>query len=143
MPHIRDEGGQFDAPIDIVWKFLGKYDHEKSHKEVRNREVKSISPNVVMITEEHRFNGKWIRVRNKITNIPPVGWIMEMEEGPMAGSKFFNIYHPNGEKTDVTIVGDFKSEQIPESQIEPAVRVFFEEKYNEDRAALKAFALKK
>ena len=70
---------------------------------------------------------------------PPTGMIIEITAGPMAGSKMFTLYHPKGNKTEVTIVGDFVSKQIPEDQIEPAVRGMLEMFYNEDVAGLKSF----
>jgi hypothetical protein len=39
----------------------------------------------------------------------PLGLVVEALEGPIAGSKFFNYYTPKGNKTGVTVIGDFKS----------------------------------
>jgi hypothetical protein len=59
----------------------------------------------------------------------------------MSGSKFFNYYIPNGNKTGVTVVGDFKSPMIyDENQLKQAVMSFLEQAFNEDSAYLKTIA---
>jgi hypothetical protein len=46
-------------------------------------------------------------------------------------------------KTGVTVVGDFKSNMIPEDEIKPIVLDFSERVFNEDVAYLKAMIQKK
>ena len=48
----------------------------------------------------------------KVTSFYPLGVAIEILEGPMTGSKFFNYYIPNKNKTGVTVVGDFQSPMI-------------------------------
>ena len=140
MPHIVDEGSHFEVPIDTIWKFLNSpADHGASHAEHRNTQAKPLGENSVQVSWEQDMGGKPVKVVNRITMFPPVGFAVESLEGPLAGSKFFNFYTPKGPKTAVTIVGDFKSPMLPESQIESVVRENFEHVFTQDSAALKAF----
>ncbi|HEV2317810.1 MAG TPA: hypothetical protein VGV89_09610 [Thermoplasmata archaeon] len=89
------------------------------------------------------MNGNWVATKTRLTALSPVGIAMEMLEGPMAGSKWFNVYTPKGNKTEITVVGDFTSNSIPAAQLEHAVHGFLERVYNEDAAAIKALAGRK
>jgi hypothetical protein len=70
-----------------------------------------------------------------------LGVAIELLEGAIAGSKFFNYYIPNGNKTGVTVIGDFKSSMMPdENQLKQAVMSFLEQAFNEDSAYLKTMS---
>ena len=144
MVHIKDEGSQFDAPIDVVWKFIqSPEDHARAHTATRNRQVKPLSETSVVISMEQNMNGQWVKVANRITMAPPLGMIIEVLEGPMAGSKMINVYTPKGNKTGIDVYGDFMSNQIPAHMLEPAVRDNLQAVFDEDSKAIKAFAHKK
>lgn len=143
MVHVKDEGSHFDAPIETVWEYLRSDEaHTESHKGTRNRHMKELSENSMLVTWEQDLGGKWVKMENRITVLPPVGMAIEVTEGPMSGSKFMNFYTPKGDRTEVTVVGEFTSKQIPEAQLEPAVDAFLEEMYEEDVAGLRAFSKK-
>jgi hypothetical protein len=89
------------------------------------------------------MNGKWEKVKTRTTVMAPLGLAIEMLEGPMTGSKFFNVYTPAGNKTAISVYGEFSSKSIPPAQLEPAVHGFLEQVFNEDNAAIKAMAAKK
>ncbi|MCI4348761.1 MAG: hypothetical protein L3J93_00870 [Thermoplasmata archaeon] len=143
MVYVRDEGSVFDAPIDTVWKYLqSDDDHGESHKGRRNMDRKSLGENTVMLSWEQDINGKWIRMSNRLTFHPPIGFFVEPLEGPMAGSKFFNYYIPKGKQTEVVVVGDWNSKTIPPAELEKAVWANLEKIYSEDSAGLKTFRAK-
>ena len=144
MVHLVDEGSQFDASLETIWKYLASPDdHGEAHSDHRNQQSKPLAENVVQVSWEQDVGGKPVKVVNRVTMLPPVGVAIEMLEGPLAGSKFFNFYTPKGAKTGVTIVGEFRSPMLPDSQIEAIVRQNFEHVFNQDTAALKKFASKK
>ncbi len=144
MVHVKDEGSHFEAPIETLWKFLQAETHDESHaKSTRNRHVKPLGENMVLITEEANMNGQWVKVANRITMFPPLGTVVEVLEGPMAGSKLANLYTPKGAKTQIDVYGEFTSAQIPAAQLEHAVRANLEAVFNDDTAALKEFVAKK
>ncbi len=143
MVHLIDEGSHFDAPIDQVWKYLqSDEDHRPAHKGRRNFQRTALNESSFINSWEQDNRGTWVKIVNKVTPLPPVGIAVEFLEGPMAGSKFFNYYTPRGNRTGVTVVGEFTSAQIPASQLEPAVRGVLQEVFEEDTVALKAFTAK-
>jgi hypothetical protein len=145
MVHIKDEGSHFEAPIETVWAFLQAQDaHEESHsKSTRNRDSKPLTENSMILSMERNVNGQWMKEKNRVTMLPPLGLAIEVLEGPLAGSKFVNIYTPKGNRTGIDIIGEFNSSQIPAAQLEHAVRANLETVFNEDSAALKAFSARK
>jgi hypothetical protein len=143
MVHIRDEGSQFDAPIHVIWQYLSGPEHGDAHKNNRHQQVKPVGENSVEVSMEQNMGGQWAKVKNRITVFPPVGVTIEVLEGPLAGSKIFNVYTPKGAKTGIDVYGEFVSAQIPAAQLEPAVRGFLASVYEEDNATLKAMAAKK
>jgi len=143
MVHIKDEGSVFEAPIETVWQYLqSEQDHGQSHKGRRNFSRKEIGPNAVELAWEQEIDGKWVRSANRLTFLPPVGFSVEPLEGPLAGSKFFNYYTPRGNKTEVTVVGDYVSKVIPATHLEQAVMTNNEKVFKEDTEGLKQFTSK-
>ena len=68
----------------------------------------------------------------------PLGIAFEILEGLFADSKYFVYYIPiDNNKTGLTVVGDFKSNMIPEDEIKPIVLDFSERVFNEAVAYLK------
>lgn len=143
MVHIKDEGSHFEAPIDVVWKYLQNAEEHNSTHQSRNFQTKPLTESAMELSWEANMQGNWVKMRTRLTALPPVGVALEMMEGPMAGSKFFNIYTPMGNKTGITVIGDFNSKTIPPAQLEGAVHGFLEQVYNEDAAAIKTLAGKK
>ncbi len=144
MVHIKDEGSHFDAPIETVWAFIqAPEDHGRSHKSTRNQQMKPLSETSFVISMEQNMNGQWVKVANRITVLPPVGMAIEVIEGPMTGTKMVNVYTPKGNKTGIDVYGDFVSGQIPAAQLESAVRGNLQTVFDEDSAAIKAFASKR
>lgn len=143
MVYLVDSGSTFDAPMETVWKYLmAPEDHGSSHKGRRNIDRKQLSENSVLLSWEQDVDGKWVKMANRMTFHPPVGFFVEPQEGPMAGSKFFTYYIPSGNKTQVVVVGDWNSKVVPAAQLERAVMGNLEKVYNEDVAGLRAFSKK-
>ena len=141
MAHIEDLGSQFDAPIDLVWKFLeSPADHGTSHTDRRNVQGEPAGENQMKVSWEQEVQGKWVKVENHVTMFPPVAMLVHSKAGPLAGSKFLMYYKPNGEKTGVNVVGEFRSEMIPPAQLEPMVLQSLAHAYDEDNASLKRMA---
>ncbi|MGD0718924.1 MAG: hypothetical protein ABSA15_05035 [Thermoplasmata archaeon] len=143
MVHVKDEGSHFEQSLETIWKYMGDEDHGRAHKGTRNVEMKQVDPRTMELTQESEMGGHWIKTRDRITIYPPLGFSLEMLEGPMAGSKFFNYYTAKGGKTEVTVVGEFVSTQLPQAQIESTVHQILEHMFEEDKVALKEFSGKK
>ena len=141
MVFIADRGSVFDAPVEVVWKFVqSDVDHGESHKGRRNFERKVVNENTVTLSWEQEHEGTWTKVSNRLTLHPPIGFFVEPLEGPMAGSKFFNYYVPKGQQTEAVVVGDWNSKTIPPAELEKAVWANLEKVFHEDSASLKEFA---
>lgn len=144
MVHIVDEGSHFDVPLETIWRFLqAPEDHGASHSDHKNPQMRPLGEATAQVSWEQDLQGKPVKVVNRVTMYPPLGIAIEQTEGPLAGSKFFNFYTPKGARTAVTVVGEFKSPMIPDSQLEPMVRKNFEHVFEQDSAALKRFATRK
>jgi hypothetical protein len=144
MVFVADWGSVFDSPLDVVWKYVqSDDDHGNSHKGRRNFARKPVNENTVMLSWEQDIDGHWVKMSNRLTFHPPIGFFVEPLEGPMAGSKFFNYYVPKGDKTEVVVVGDWQSKMIPAAQLEKAVMANLEKVFHEDSDGLKEFSRKK
>ncbi len=88
-------------------------------------------------------NSQNISLKIRGTMYYPLGIVFEILEGPFVDSKYFVYYIPiDNNKTGVTVVGDFKSNMIPEDK-KPIVLGFSERVFNEDVAYLKTMIHKK
>ena len=134
MVYILDEGSTFDAPLDKIWKYLQSQEHHHDSIKVLNREV---AGNAVVLTSERNVMGKTVTVKVKNTLYPPFGMVQEFLEGPMKGSKAFQFYVPKGDKTGVTVVGDYLMSEVPDQQIRDAVSAQAQRSFDEDNANLK------
>jgi hypothetical protein len=142
MVHIKDEGSHFDAPIETVWKYVqADREHGAAHQS-RNAQMKPISENAFVLSWEQDVMGKSTKMANRITVLPPIGLAIEVTEGPMTGSKFFNYYVAKGNTTEVVVVGEFTDPHIPPAQLEATVRGFLQGMFEQDNTAIKAMAAK-
>jgi len=138
MVFIVDAGSEYNAPIEKIWKLNQAHatDSEKIHPKTKNNKMELVNDTTAIASWDDVSQSPPTRIKMKFTNFAPLGMVAEALEGPMKGSKFFNYYTPNGNKTGVTVVGDFKSTVIPESQLKGAVLAFLEQAYNDDSAYL-------
>lgn len=139
MVYLKDEGSEFDAPIDFVWKYIfGGEGHDKSHKTTRNPKFKEISDITIEYGSERLLRGKWAPDRMRITMVPPISVTTEWLDGVLAGSKFVYVYRPVGEKTRIDVYGEFTSPTLTPQEVEAAAREFLEEEFHADAPVIKA-----
>jgi hypothetical protein len=148
MVFIEDSGSVFDAQLDIVWKLGEAHINEgnRIHPNTRNNKSEKINETTFINSWEQvdDANGQNIRMKIRETMYYPLGIAFEILEGPFVDSKYFVYYIPiDNNKTGVTVVGDFKSNIIPEDKIKPIVLGFSERVFNEDVAYLKTIIQKK
>lgn len=135
MVYILDDGSVFDAPIDKIWKYLPSDNHRHDSLKLISREM--VNSNAVVITAERNIMGKMVRTKIKNTLYPPFGFVQEHLEGPTAGSKAFVYYIPKGNKTGITIVGDFVLSGMDEKTTRDAVMAQLQVVFDEDNENLK------
>ena len=148
MVFIEDSGTVFDAQLDMVWKLGEAHIKEgnRIHPNTRNNKSEILNENTFINSWEQvdDANGQNIRMKIRGTMYYPLGIAFEILEGPFVDSKYFVYYIPiDNYKTGVTVVGDFKSNIIPEDKIKPIVLGFSERVFNEDVAYLKTMIQKK
>ena len=142
MVFIEDSGSVFDAQLDMVWKLGEAHIKEGNwiHPNTRNNNTEILNETTFINSWEQVNDAKGQNIRMKIrgTMYYPLGIAFEILEGPFVDSKYFVYYIPiDNNKTGVTVVGDFKSNIIPEDKIKPIVLDFSERVFNEDVAYLK------
>lgn len=141
MVHVTDDG-EFDAPIDKIWKYLGDENPQThAHSTVRGQKILEKKSNYqVLEMEVLNPDGKTThKEKVKMTLTPPKGFDWEVLSGPMAGTKFTNSYTPLGAKTKVNVVGDFKIEGLDDSTTKKAILDYLAMMFNEDQANLHRF----
>jgi len=140
MVFIVDEGSVFDAPLEKIWRFLQTPPDIHNHPANQNLQAEFQPDGTIHLTFENEGpGGSMMKNKVKMTMVPPVGFIMEYIEGPMVGSKSMQYYLPKGNSTGVTVVGEYVSKAIPESQIKPIVVRGLETAFNDDQKNLKSF----
>ena len=69
---------------------------------------------------------------------PPLGVAQEHLEGPTAGSKVFTYYARKGNKTAITVVGEYKMGGASDEDTKKAVMQMLQRSFDEDVATLKS-----
>jgi hypothetical protein len=136
---VVDTGSYFEAPLDRVWAFVSSGPtHGEAHRHQDQQRVRD-SESVGRYSWTQEFDSRAARFTMRWHAFPPLGIAYEVLEGPFAGSTFFLYYAPEGNRTGVTVVGEFVSPTIPLGQVEPAVRRFFALEFEQDQAAIRTF----
>jgi hypothetical protein len=138
MVFVRDEGSVLDAPLDVVWEFVGSGDphsHAHHHRSWRRDRGEG---NSGTYSWEQEFSGRATRFTMHWVSYHPLGVAYDVPEGPFAGSRFFLYYTPMGARTGVTVVGEFVSPSIPDALLETEVLRFFAIEFDQDHAAILA-----
>ena len=139
MVFVKDEGSEFDAPIDFVWKYIfGGESHDSAHKTTRNPKFKEVSEITIEYGSERLLRGKWAPDRLRITMVQPISVTTEWLDGVLAGSKFVYLYTPKGVKTRIDVYGEFTSKTLPPDEVEAAAREFLDSEFRDDAPAIKA-----
>jgi hypothetical protein len=134
MVHIVDDGSEFDMPLERLWEYLPSESHKHSAK-VISREVQG---NILTLTSERDVDGKAVRSKLRLTMYPPLGVAQEHLEGPTAGSTVFSYYTRKGNKTAITVVGDYKMAGAGDEDTKKAVMQMLQRSFDEDVANFKS-----
>jgi hypothetical protein len=137
MVYILDEGSEFDAPLERIWKYL-QTEGEHEHKAIRILSTEMQGENTVVLDEEVTLeNTPPVRSKIKMTMYPPFGFVLEYLDGPMFGTKWFQYYIPKGNKTGVTVVGDFVGKGMDDDSVKRMSLQLLNLVFNEDNDNLK------
>lgn len=137
MVFILDEGSTFNAPLSKVWE-LQQSEGKHSHPSQLNTKMSMDGEHPILNFDTKTPDGKLMNHTIRITNIPPVGFILEYTGGAMKGTTLVQYYIPKGNETGVTIVGDAVSSMpIPDQQLKSMVLQGLDAAYHEDVENLK------
>ncbi|MFI5419713.1 MAG: hypothetical protein ACHQ1H_01970 [Nitrososphaerales archaeon] len=140
MVYVVDEGSVFDAPLEKIWRYLQTPPDVHNHPDNQNLEMEMQQDGSVHLSFDNAApDGSKFRNKIKLVMLPPVGFTSEYIEGPMTGSKSMQYYNQMGNRTGVTVVGEFVSKTVPENQIKPLVTSNLERVFKEDNANLQKF----
>ena len=135
MVFYSDEGGQFDAPLEKVWK-LEEGNPNHTHTDLQNLKASMQGEHPVLDFETPTPAGN-VKNQIRLTTFAPVGYLLEYTEGPMKGTKLMQFYEPKGNKTRVTVVGDLQSSVMSGDQLKKAMKESLDKAYKEDQQNLK------
>jgi hypothetical protein len=136
---ITDDSGVFEAPIDTVWAYFNSGVAHRSAHHHRQSKLEELSETSFIATWEQEYDGGPVLFEMRGTEYPPLGLAYEVLAGPFAGSRFFFYYTPLGDRTRVTLVGDFASGSIPAAELEAKVIDFFATEFEQDCEGLDRF----
>jgi hypothetical protein len=140
MVFVLDEGSVFDASLEKVWRFMQQSRPDQHRHGARTNVNVERSENSSTISfDVEGSGGNKTHIKNKNTLLPPLGRFTEYLEGPLAGSKAMTYYVPMGQKTGITVVGEYVSKTLPENQIQDYVLSQAEKSFNEDAENLRNF----
>ena len=146
MVFVRDEGSEFDAPIDVVWEYIfGGEGHDASHRTTRGGKMKALfkGPFVLQYKAERRYGNRWVPETMRITFFPPVATVQELLDGPLAGSKWTYIYSPHGRKTRIDALGEFRSKKYKAAELKRVAVRFLANEFEEDEPHVRRLARSK
>jgi len=104
--YFEDKGSVLDAPIDVVWDFIMNDNefHPQAHRgSLRNMKWKEVNEITGEVTCEVVRGGRWMKMKARITTIPPLARITEELEDSHAGLKMVFLYTPKGNKTGIDV----------------------------------------
>ena len=139
MVYLKDEESEFDAPMDFVWKYvLGGDAHDSAHTTTRNSKFKKVSEITFEYASERLLRGTWSPDRMRITMLSPVAVATEWLEGALAGSTFVYVYSPRGNKTGISVYGEFSSKTLSPSEVEATAHEFLDTEFRDDAPVIRA-----
>ena len=136
MVFLLDDGGVFDAPLEVVWRFVGSGSHHGEAHQHRRMRRRRLPGNAGRYSWEQEFEGRTERFGMRWQSYYPVGIAYDVVEGPFEGSRFFLYYRPRGRRTAVTVAGEFVSPTLRGRSLRSAVAKFFAVEFAQDRAAI-------
>ena len=138
MVFLRDEGSAFEAPIESVWGFLDDPDaHTRAHEHTDVARERT-GPDTGTYSWTQPFDGEPAAFAMRWRSYYPLGIAYEVLAGPFEGSRFFLYYTPLGDRTGVSVVGDFRSPTLPDAALPRAVERFFAREFEQDHAAIRS-----
>ncbi|MCI4352371.1 MAG: hypothetical protein L3K14_03165 [Thermoplasmata archaeon] len=142
VTYVEDRGAVYDAPLEIVWDFMGDETfHPQAHTaDVRNFREKALSEVTTLLSYERRNGSRWEKMVCRMTSIRPAVRIQEDLNGPYAGSRTVFLYTPRGDRTVVDVFGFVQSSELAPAEIKRDRKKTWAKAYTEDLPYFRRFA---
>ena len=138
MVYFEDLGTTLDIPLDEMESFLESTEHSSAHSDdVRNFETVETNGPTVVLAYERKFDGKWSKLRTRMTSFPPYCAFVEEIEGVFAGSRFVVVHRPDGAKTRVDVFGEAQCKTKSPEQLRTLWLNMLAKAHDEDLATLR------
>src|SRR5207244_5381225 len=105
MEYLREDGA-YGASIKKIWKYIQDPESHQ-HESILSQKVLEQKGNTMKIRAEIAGPQGKAEETWQMRMDPPVGFELQVLEGPTKGSKQSHTYVPMGNKTKVIVVGDF------------------------------------
>lgn len=136
LVYFEDRGTVYDAPVDALWDFMlndNEFHPRAHHSTLRKMKWKEVNEITGEGTCEVVREGKWDKMRFRMTTVPPLVRIQEDFAGKHAGQKVVYLYTPRGKRTVVDVFGWSPRGAVDEFQRSLATA------YEEDLPGLREF----
>jgi hypothetical protein len=144
MVRYLSDDGVFDGPVDKVWKLIQAHSDTNVthiHSSFVRQATREERPGVFVAEIQMRGpDGKLAPLKLRMTPRPPHTNTIEFVEGLFAGSWSVHAYVPEGARTRVVTVGEFRIPGLDDASVLKAVDDFMEMGFAEDNAYLRKMA---
>ena len=142
MVRYTSDDGWHEGTVEEVWRLIMSHTDENVphiHKGILSQRTVQRSGNGMIVDTLYAAprGGEPVKVRMRFTGYPPSGTLVEVLEGPLAGSWFTNMFVPDGARTRVVTAGDFRGPGLDDAAALRAAAQFLDGAYEEDEAYLK------
>lgn len=134
MVRVVDDESRFEAPVDRVWALIRAHrdDMPSIHPTVRDVRVEQVAERIGVATWSMEFDGVRVRMKSRVVHVPPLGKLIEYLDGPLAGSIEITYLTPEGDRTRIAVVGDYRSPTLDDAALVDAVNRFHALEFDED-----------
>jgi hypothetical protein len=134
MVRVVDDESRFEGTIDQVWGLIRAHrsDPTSIHPTVSDTVVEQLAERIGVATWSMEFDGARATMRTRVVHFPPLGKLIEWLDGPLAGSTEVTYFTPEGPRTRVSLVGEYRSPSIPEGRLADVIERFHALEFDED-----------
>lgn len=141
--YFNDEG-VFEGPIEKVWRLVSAHTPDNVHHIHAGFAKMHAAPDakggILASIQLRGPDGKVVPAKMRFVMSPPFTQTVEFLEGPFAGSWSTNTYVPEGNRTRVVCVGEFRIPGLDDASVLKLAGDFMDHGFEEDQAYLRKMA---
>ncbi|MHB8605620.1 MAG: SRPBCC family protein [Thermoplasmatota archaeon] len=140
MARYYSDDGIFDAPVEAVWQLIDAHTdatvRDVHPATVEQRTIEERADVALRDVTTRMPDGSHVESRIRFTERRPHTQTLEFLGGPFAGSWQTTTYVPEGGRTRLVTVGEFRLAGAPDEVALHAATAFVDNAHEEDRAYL-------